>query len=280
VDSLVGATKEVDESTLHRTDYVRIKIVARDVSKIPDKAEWAILPFLYDFCYERELQMGTNEDGETVMVQSDKGGPMHPSPKKQETIGQSSNQAHLQIEVFADPKGKGAQDEIQSISSLPKFCLESKSAPPKAASEKVSVQPKLMADAHKFRYKADGNKISPLNAGEERVQGLSGENINDSEEDMLSSDTQGSQSNQQQDKEKHMVGLVKCFKIVLHQTRGAETKVKEITKEIPDAMETIVKNSPNEDLAFKLKKDSEVAVLEDIKDDLGHKEVTVGDRDL
>jgi hypothetical protein len=53
VGSLVGATSEVDESTLNRTDYVRIKIAARDIAKVHAKAEGAILPFLYDFFYER-----------------------------------------------------------------------------------------------------------------------------------------------------------------------------------------------------------------------------------
>jgi hypothetical protein len=54
VGSLVGATAEVDKSTLHRTDYVRVKIASRDISKVPAIAEGAILPYLYDFSYERE----------------------------------------------------------------------------------------------------------------------------------------------------------------------------------------------------------------------------------
>jgi hypothetical protein len=38
VGSLVGATCELDESTLKRTDFVRIKIAARDIAKVPAKA--------------------------------------------------------------------------------------------------------------------------------------------------------------------------------------------------------------------------------------------------
>jgi hypothetical protein len=54
-----------------------------------------------------------------------------------------------------------------------------------------------LADAQKFRYKADDQELSLLNNGEERVRGLSGEHINDSEDDMLSSESQGSQASQQ-----------------------------------------------------------------------------------
>jgi hypothetical protein len=44
VGSLVGATTKVDKSTLNRADYVRVKIAGRDVSKIPESAEGAIIP--------------------------------------------------------------------------------------------------------------------------------------------------------------------------------------------------------------------------------------------
>jgi hypothetical protein len=61
VGSLVGATVAVDKTSLNRTDYVRIKIVSRDVSKIPEVAEGAILPYLYDFHYEREVKIEGTE---------------------------------------------------------------------------------------------------------------------------------------------------------------------------------------------------------------------------
>jgi hypothetical protein len=86
VGSLAGATMEVDESTLNMTDYVRIKIVARDVSKIPDWAEGIILPLLYDFFYEREVQMGPSGDGHPVVVPTDKGGSELPSLKKKNLV--------------------------------------------------------------------------------------------------------------------------------------------------------------------------------------------------
>jgi hypothetical protein len=44
VGSLVGATVEVDKSTLGRTNYVRVKIVARDISKVPKRVEGGNYP--------------------------------------------------------------------------------------------------------------------------------------------------------------------------------------------------------------------------------------------
>jgi hypothetical protein len=52
----VGATAEVDVSSLSRIEYARMKIAARDISRIPESAKRAILPYLYDFYYEREVE--------------------------------------------------------------------------------------------------------------------------------------------------------------------------------------------------------------------------------
>jgi hypothetical protein len=56
VGSLVGSTQEVDKSTLNRTDYVRISLAARDITKVPKVAEGAISKYLYDFFFEREVE--------------------------------------------------------------------------------------------------------------------------------------------------------------------------------------------------------------------------------
>jgi hypothetical protein len=46
-----------------------VKIVARDISKVPEKAEGAIICYLYDFTYEREVGMDPNTEGNTILVQ-------------------------------------------------------------------------------------------------------------------------------------------------------------------------------------------------------------------
>ncbi|KAM0868137.1 hypothetical protein ACQ4PT_041531 [Festuca glaucescens] len=52
VGSLVGVTLDIDMSTLHRPEYVRILIGCRDVGNIPDKAEGCLGDNLYIFYYE------------------------------------------------------------------------------------------------------------------------------------------------------------------------------------------------------------------------------------
>jgi hypothetical protein len=48
----VGATVSMDNTSMNKTDYVRVKIVARDLEKVPAIVEGAIVPSLYDFFYE------------------------------------------------------------------------------------------------------------------------------------------------------------------------------------------------------------------------------------
>jgi hypothetical protein len=70
--SLVGGTVSVDKSSLSRMDYVRIKLAVRDLEKVPTTAEGAIIPFLYDFSYEREVELVQNLDEDASMVRVDK----------------------------------------------------------------------------------------------------------------------------------------------------------------------------------------------------------------
>jgi hypothetical protein len=87
--SLVGATMDVDEGTLSRTDYVRVKIVVKDETKIPAVAEGAIIPFLYDFLYEREVIVVDNAHAIPILITADKGLDA-PSAKKTRIEGQAN----------------------------------------------------------------------------------------------------------------------------------------------------------------------------------------------
>jgi hypothetical protein len=88
VGSLVAATMEVDMTTLNRVDYVKMKIATKDISKVPGVVEGAIIPYLYDFYYEREVEMGATEPGIVTVVYEDKKGDQ-PTPKKAKTGEQS-----------------------------------------------------------------------------------------------------------------------------------------------------------------------------------------------
>jgi hypothetical protein len=72
VGSLVGFTRDVDKSTLNRSDYVRIKLAARVVTKVPGVAKGAIIPFLYDLFYEREVMDEQSPMQVPMQVQMDK----------------------------------------------------------------------------------------------------------------------------------------------------------------------------------------------------------------
>jgi hypothetical protein len=84
-------------TTLNRADYVRVRIVARDVCKVLEIAEGAILPYLYDFHFEREVGMG-NPPIEIPITIPKKKREDQPTPKKAKTNGQSSSQ-QLQVSV-------------------------------------------------------------------------------------------------------------------------------------------------------------------------------------
>lgn len=81
VGSLMGATVEIDDKSLSGYEFVRIKIACRDVTKVPQFVEGAIVPYLCDFEYEREVVMPTQPPRETIQVHIS-GSNTNPTPKK------------------------------------------------------------------------------------------------------------------------------------------------------------------------------------------------------
>jgi hypothetical protein len=203
VGSLVGATAEVDKSTLGRTDYVRIKIAARDMSKVRKRAEGAIIPYLYDFLYEKEVEMEGGADGKKVLVQDGKGNDTQPSPKKPRQDG-LPNQPNVQLGMFS--KTHEANDKESS-----KDGGGSKSAPSKVHMEGLNEHASCKKGGSKFSLKADEHELLLLGSSDNRVQGLSGNDIGESEKDLLSDEVQGSQPNSKQ-----QLGMVKCVQPSIH----------------------------------------------------------------
>lgn len=77
----MGVTVEVDDKSLARSEFVRMKIACRDITKVPPVVEGAILPYLYDFEFERDVVIPVKPPVETVQVPIG-GSNIHPSPKK------------------------------------------------------------------------------------------------------------------------------------------------------------------------------------------------------
>jgi hypothetical protein len=187
VGSLVGATAEVDKSTLGRTDYVRIKIAARDISKVPERAEGAIIPYLYDFLYEREVEMGTNVDGDKISVQEEKGNEDQTLSKDSAQVG-CSGQPGLQMDKLSKSHEWNDKGNCQGDRG-------SKSAPSKMNVGTLNDLTPGKKGGSRFNMKADEHEFLMLGSPDNRVQGLSGNDIGESEEDLLSDEVQGSQPN-------------------------------------------------------------------------------------
>jgi hypothetical protein len=230
VGSLVGATAVVDPASLHRTDYVRIKIASRDVSKIPEIAEGAILPYLYDFHFEREDEMGGIGQELYVQVPNIRDGD-HPSPKRAKIGDQGDIQGQKQLQLGTSREGKSdahkmkdviedfvqAYDDSSSVPEEGKLVVQkmkevvkhstltyvgSSSAPPKVmmgdSGHKLG---NLMDDAPKPHVRVSEirkEKVSMYNSSEDRVQGLSGDHIQEEYEYeyFLSAKVQGGPSSQ------------------------------------------------------------------------------------
>ncbi|TVU01395.1 hypothetical protein EJB05_53164, partial [Eragrostis curvula] len=82
VGSLVGATTAVDEKSLYRQDYVRIKICCKDVTKVPATAEGAIIPYMYEFSFKREVTIPTTNPNEPLRIQDKNDKDSQPNSKK------------------------------------------------------------------------------------------------------------------------------------------------------------------------------------------------------
>jgi hypothetical protein len=208
VGSLVGATAEVDKSTLNKADYARVKIAARDVSKIPESAEGAILPYLYEFFYEREVVLEEKKDSVAVSVQDDRRNTEKFSPKKLE-VSEPYVQTAVQKEVSKSmvEEGNGMKQQGAALASAPmgetstahELCVL-----PVSSSVKESVEP----HNQKHILSVRDVELASLRAGIDRVQGLSGADLEGSEDELMSEKAQESQTKEELGQESHKLGLI------------------------------------------------------------------------
>jgi hypothetical protein len=208
--SLVGATVEVDKTSVHMSDYGRVKIVAKDIIKMPAIAEGAIITFLYDFLYEREVLTEPNVEANAVIVPVDNPSLSQPSPKKMKTGDQTSGQDQLQF-GGVDTREEGEKETGKHVlGSILKSTIGSSSPPTKLTSMKDADKKGYPCEVQKFQYKADVEELLILNSGGERVQGLFGEGISISKEDIISDEAQGDQTTTLDSKGSQTQGVAKC----------------------------------------------------------------------
>jgi hypothetical protein len=115
-----------EKTTLNRVDYVRVKIAAKDVSKIPEFAEGAILPYLCDFFYEREVVLEEKKEINVVLVNVEKMNPKKLYPQKIEMF-ELSVQIAMQKDVGKSvvEECNAKQQQVDCLTSSPMDGLKS-----------------------------------------------------------------------------------------------------------------------------------------------------------
>ncbi|TVU44513.1 hypothetical protein EJB05_03957, partial [Eragrostis curvula] len=200
VGSLVGSVTDIDERSLHKLEYVRMKICCRDVTKVPATAEGAIIPFLYEFSYEREIFIPSQPPVETVQIAAPSAG--EPSTKKPRmdagprgTAGTNT----LQIAVTPMPQRTGGGSQSAPPKTGTKFMHDAQKGYKQSQSEIESEEP--MMDDTKDKTKAT---VEVVDSDDEDDDLLSEEfGIN------LGGECEGASS-------QHTVGLVICPQSAMH----------------------------------------------------------------
>jgi hypothetical protein len=184
VGSLVGVTTQVDKSTLNRADYIRVKITAKDVSKIPKYDEGAIIPYLYDFIHDREVILEEKKEDNAGVVKVNKMDPKKLTLQKS-IMFVSSAQVTMQQDVGKSSVGEGSakkqQDDIPKAVAVEEVIMMPLRSPGGRVVDKsvesLSTRPMVRPE------KVD--VLDLLRAGIDKVQGLSGADLNESEDDMV-----------------------------------------------------------------------------------------------
>lgn len=110
--SLVGAIVEVDTTSLGKIDYVRVKIVVRDICRIPETAEGGIIPYIYDFHFEREVENVEVEPKIEIQAPAGQGGDQL-NPKKAKLNDQGPSQVHAKLQIECAIKDKTMDNKIR-----------------------------------------------------------------------------------------------------------------------------------------------------------------------
>lgn len=84
VGGLVGKTMAIDEKTIFKSEYVRIKIACRDVMQVPASAESSLGLKLFDFFFEREVSEEAQQNATKLGVKIDSNQPQSKKPRIEE----------------------------------------------------------------------------------------------------------------------------------------------------------------------------------------------------
>jgi hypothetical protein len=206
----------MDNTSMNKTDYVRVKIVARDLEKVPPIVEGAIVPSLYDFFYEWEVEVVHNLDDDASLVKVDRDDTDHGAKRpKTDDMNPMQCQKQDQLTMGVNEKSDAQQQGKGDVGKAIIYNMEY-SAPPMMVETRMSVDTsKMVGECSKSQCKLSSGtskETSVLNSADDRVQGLSSNNITyfEEDDDMLSKGAQGSRSNDQMGKEQQLAGVAIC----------------------------------------------------------------------
>ncbi|TVU24463.1 hypothetical protein EJB05_26904, partial [Eragrostis curvula] len=225
VGSLVGAIVDIDERSLYKQDYVRIKIACKDVTKVPPSTEGAIIPHMYDFFFEREVTMPSKPREIDIKISTSAQGEQ-PTPKKKKTnnVEEGSTSGAQQQGGHEVPDNQ-LEHMRQKVAEIPKIKFGSFSAPPKVAVKNVNTGAKLMADAQKTYGKSVIENDHGIQDGEEGVHNLLNWSPSDDEDDLLSDDRQSQTTAQE---ETNQIGMVRCIQANFFPSKAAADSEDEV----------------------------------------------------
>jgi hypothetical protein len=182
VGSVVGFTRDVDKSTLNRSNFVRIKLATRDVTKMSGVAEGVRIPFLYDFFYEREVV----DELRPMQVHVDKDEKELPHSTKKKNVMDPSSSAQAQ-QMEAIPLTEGDTSKIKGSAQQVDQCTMV--AFPDESKSQVDITSSVGKD-DKLKTIMEIIEVDTEDSYENRVQGLSGNNMLESDDDLLSGEVQ------------------------------------------------------------------------------------------
>ena len=145
----MGKLKEIDKENMFKFEYVRVKIVCREVAKVPAVAEGNLGDYLYDFGFKREvLQEGSTNPAGNRWIMKD-------GPKDQK------KEALMKKQKTDDTNKKDGKSGDGYESTPPKFMAVAQKADqaPFAHKEKVNKKGKEVKIVEEDEFDSDEDDL-------------------------------------------------------------------------------------------------------------------------
>ncbi|KAK1631927.1 hypothetical protein QYE76_006242 [Lolium multiflorum] len=155
VGSLVGVSLDLDISTLHKPEYVRVLVGCRDVERIPASAEGCLGDNFYDFFYEIDKVVvgGPPKDnaGATVSTNANVPSPKRPRMERSVTVTEESSENQVMGSQSESGRRQRACDTITEVNDE-SLAMDNDSEDDSAGGNELLIE--TMAKEHEARQLA------------------------------------------------------------------------------------------------------------------------------